>query len=255
MIDTHSHPYLSEEGDGGKGAIDRALDAGVSLIIMPNVDASSVEPMMRLHSERPQATAVALGLHPTEVGDGWQRVVDDMENSLRQGGFVAVGEVGIDLYWDSTRKADQMAAFERQLRLACELRLPVIIHSRDAREETLEVIEKVRPDVPLIFHSFTGSVEDVRRIREVCDPMFGINGVVTFKNARPLREALPEIGLDHLLLETDAPYLAPVPHRGKKNESAYLCHTLKMMAETLGLPEKEVEKATDWNARAIFRLP
>lgn len=254
MIDTHSHPYLEEFENGGIDAVDRAVAAGVSLIILPNVDASSVEPMKRLHNSRPACTAMALGLHPTEVGGDWSGIVDEMEKQLGDGGFVAVGEVGMDLYWDKTHREEQMAAFERQIRIAERLRLPVIIHCREALDETLEVIANVAPTVPLIFHSFTGSPEDVKHIREVCDPMFGINGVVTFKNAKSLRESLPEIGLDRLLLETDAPYLAPVPFRGKRNESAYIVNTLNAVAATLGLTPREVEEVTDRNARSVFRL-
>lgn len=254
MIDTHSHPYLDDFENGGIDAVDRAVAAGVSLIILPNVDASSVEPMRQLHQSRPESTAMALGLHPTEVNEDWSRIVDEMEAQLNESGYIAVGEIGMDLYWDKSHRKEQMEAFERQLRIAERLRLPVIIHCREALEETLEVISGVSPTVPLIFHSFTGSPADVRRIREVCDPMFGINGVVTFKNARELRDALSEIGLDHLLLETDAPYLAPVPFRGKRNESAYIFKTLDGVAATLGLTAEEVEAATDRNARAVFSL-
>lgn len=254
MIDTHTHPYLEEFSLGGDDAVRRALEAGISHMVLPNVDASSIEPMMALHSRFPDSTSVALGLHPTEVGDDWADVVADMRDMLSEGGFAAVGEVGIDLYWDASRRAQQIEAFKAQLRIADEFHLPVIIHCRDGFEETLEAIITVRPDVPLIFHSFTGSPADVKRIREVCDPMFGINGVVTFKNAASLRDSLPEIGLDHILLETDAPYLAPVPHRGKRNEPAYLPAVCGMVAKTLGVPAEEVEEATDNNARFIFGL-
>ncbi|MDE6009446.1 MAG: TatD family hydrolase [Muribaculaceae bacterium] len=254
MIDTHSHPYLPEFEDGGEGAVDRAVAAGVSFIVLPNVDASSVEPMMHLHNLRPDTTAVALGLHPTEVNADWRVTVEEMERELKKGGFAAVGEVGMDLYWDKTFRQEQMAAFERQLRISEELSLPVIIHCREALKETLEVIDKVRPSVPLIFHSFTGTREDVREIRKICNPAFGINGVVTFKNAGSLREAIPEIGIDHIVLETDAPYLAPVPKRGKRNESSFLPFILCGVAEALGMTPEDVERATDSNARKLFNL-
>ena len=174
MIDTHTHPYLSQFEEGGADAVTRAIDNGVAHMVLPNVDASTIEPMMALHHRFPDHTSVAMGLHPTEVGDDWETVVDDMERLLDDGGFVAVGEVGIDLYWEKDRKVEQMQAFARQLRIASRLNLPVIIHCREALEETLQVISEVQPDVPLIFHSFTGSPDDVRRIREVCHPMFGI---------------------------------------------------------------------------------
>lgn len=254
MIDTHTHPYLEEFSDGGADAVRRALAAGVSHMVLPNVDEGSIAPMMALHEKFPGHTSVALGLHPTELGENWEKTVDSMEARLSEGGFVAVGEVGIDLYWDKSRREDQIKAFKRQLRIADSLRLPVIIHCRDGLDETISAIDDIRPSVRLIFHSFTGSPDDVRKIREVCDPMFGINGVVTFKNANPLREALQEIGTDRLLLETDAPYLAPVPFRGKRNEPAYIMSTLHKVAETLGTSPASIETATDNNAKETFRL-
>lgn len=254
MIDTHTHPYLEEFPDGGAEAICRALAAGVTHFILPNVGQSTVAPMESLHRRFPGSTSMALGLHPTEVGEDWEGIAAAMEEKLEGGGFVAVGEVGIDLYWDKTRRRQQMEAFTRQLRTAGRLHLPVIIHCREGLDETLECIDAARPATTLVFHSFTGAPADVARIRETCDPMFGINGVVTFKNASPLREALPEIGVGHILLETDAPYLAPVPHRGKRNEPAFVTHTCAKVAEVLGLPAKEVETATDLNAKATFRL-
>lgn len=255
MTDTHTHLYLLEQfPDGGAEAVERALAAGVSHMVFPNVDESTLTPMMALHRLYPAHTSVALGLHPTEVADGWERTVDKMESELEKGGYVAVGEVGIDLYWDTTRKEMQMEAFRRQLGIAGRLRLPVIIHCREALHPTLEAIAEVRPDVPLVFHSFTGSAEDVALIRSVCDPLFGINGVVTFKNAAPLRDALPEIGLERMLLETDSPYLAPVPHRGKRNESSFISEVCDKVASVLGLSPEEVESATDHNAGIIFKI-
>lgn len=255
MIDTHTHIYMDEFSDGGGDALNRALSVGVSHMVLPNVDASSIAPMKSLHERFPDNTSMAIGLHPTEIGDDWEKIVDDMERELQTGEYVAVGEVGMDLYWDATFRNAQMSAFARQLRMAEKDGLPVIIHCREALDETLGVIAEVNPGIPLVFHSFTGGVEDVRKIRKVCDPMFGINGVVTFKNAQPLRDALPEIGLERILLETDSPYLAPVPHRGKRNESSYLPAICAKIAETLGIRTEDVELQTNANARSIFKLP
>ncbi len=254
MIDTHTHLYLDSFPEGGENVVSRAVEAGVSHLIMPNVDTTTIGSMMRLHHALPDVTSVAMGLHPTEVRDDWRQHVGEMETMLDAGGFVAVGEVGIDLYWDKTYAHLQKEAFREHLRIADRLDLPVIIHCREALPETLEVIAEGAPKVRLVFHSFTGAPEDVERIREVCDPMFGINGVVTFKNAEPLRTSLQEIGLDRLLLETDSPYLAPVPNRGKRNESAYLPYICRRVADTLGLTSEEVERATDHNAIQTFRL-
>lgn len=258
MIDTHTHPYLEQFEAGGAEAVERALAAGVTHMVLPNVDESSVRPILDLHSRFPEQTSVAMGLHPTEVNGDWRPtlecILETFRNDPSRPRIVAVGEVGMDLYWDKTFSREQADAFARQLRLAGEAGLPVIIHCREALEETLAVISEVRPSVPLIFHSFTGSPDDVRRIREICDPWFGINGVVTYKNAQPLRDALPEIGLPRMLLETDAPYLAPVPKRGRRNEPAYVAYVRDQVADLLGVTPAEVDAATEANAKEIFKI-
>lgn len=254
MIDTHTHLYFPEYGDEIPEIVKRATKTGITHFILPNVDEESLPQMKDFHHRYPEITSMAIGLHPTEVKDDWERVVDLVEKELKNGSYVAVGEVGMDLYWDKTFLDSQKQAFERQLQLAQEHKVPVIIHCRDAFEETMEIIEKVKPSVPLIFHSFTGNQETVKRIREGCDPYFGINGVVTYKNASSLRDALPLIGIEKILLETDSPYLTPVPHRGKRNESTYIVHVRDKVAETLMLSPEEVEKITDKNARLIFGI-
>lgn len=256
MIDTHCHLYMEQFAGEESAAVRRALDAGVSHMVFPNVDAGSIAPMKALHALYPEATSMAMGLHPTEVRDDWSEVLDAMERELDTGRYVAIGEIGMDLYWEQTGKELQQQAFRRQLRWAVERGLPVLIHCREALDPLLEILrdEKERGVTlpPLVFHSFTGGVEDVRRIREVCDPLFGINGVVTFKNAPALREALPEIGLDRMLLETDAPYLAPVPHRGQRNESAYIPDICARIAQELSLPAAAVSAQTDANWRRLL---
>ena len=177
-----------------------------------------------------------------------------MEKELDSGKYIAVGEVGIDLYWDKSRLELQKDVFRRQLISAQKRGLPVIIHCRDAFPETIEVIKEVNLDVPLVFHSFTGTTDDVKAIREVCDAYFGINGVVTYKNASTLRDALPVIGENRILLETDSPYLSPVPLRGKRNESANLGFIRDKIAEAMNLSLETIEKKTTENARKIFKL-
>lgn len=253
MTDTHSHPYTDAFPDGGNEAMLRAIEAGVSHVILPGVDASSIQPIKELHARFPENTSMAIGLHPTEIGEDWEEFLNLMERELVSGEYCAVGECGIDLYWNKENLDLQKTVFKRQLEMAKRFRLPVIIHSRDAREETLECIEATGVKDNLVFHSFTGNPGDVVRIREVCDPYFGINGVVTFKNAQGVRDALPEIGLQRMLLETDAPWLSPVPHRGKRNEPAHTVLVCSKIAETLGIPESEVEAATDGNAASVFR--
>lgn len=252
MIDTHTHLYLPEFEDGGEAAVLNAVEKGVSAFIFPNVNADTLIPMMELRDKFPERSFMAFGLHPTDVKNDWKSVIDNIIPFFKKEGTVAVGEVGIDLYWDKTFRSDQMDAFSFQLDLAERMNLPVIIHCREALEETLEVIEDRSPTVPLVFHSFTGNRENVERIRKSLDPFFGINGVVTYKNAESLRQSLPEIGIERIVLETDSPYLAPVPKRGKRNESAYLPFIRDKVAECLGLTSEQTDLITDRNARNVF---
>ena len=258
LIDTHTHLYLPEFKDEGNGveAVDRAINAGVGFMILPNVDKTTVGPMQSLHRLRPEVTAMAVGLHPTEVGEHeinaqLEFVKKELESD---NDYVAIGEIGIDLYWDKTFRDRQMQIFERQLNMAVEKGLPVIIHCRDGLNETLEVMQGVKNIPGAVFHSFGGSNEDVEKIRKIGDYYFGINGIVTFKNSK-LAGVIPNICINRILLETDSPYLAPVPYRGKRNESAYLVNTASKIAESLQMEKSDVERHTEENARALFKLP
>lgn len=256
MIDTHTHLYLPEfetAPGGGAAAVERALNVGVTHMVFPNVDLSTVAPMESLAAKYPGQTSCAMGLHPTEVKADWRDALRTVAERLSgRGGYVAVGEVGIDLYWDTTFRDEQMQAFDAQVSIAASLGLPVIIHCREGLDEALEVMQG-HPGAAAVFHSFGGDLADIERIRRVGDYYFGINGIVTFKNSR-LREVLPAIGLDRILLETDSPYLAPVPRRGKRNESAFLPHIAAHIADTLGVGLQEVDKATTGNARRLFGI-
>ncbi|MCC8039084.1 MAG: TatD family hydrolase [Bacteroidales bacterium] len=256
LFDTHTHLYLPEFDPSPSAAVERAIAAGVTRMMFPNVDLTTIEPMRDLASQFPDNVTMAMGLHPTEIGPGWQDDLQKIHEELLQGAakgeYKAVGEVGIDLYWDATYEREQMQAFERQVDWAIELGLPVIIHRREGQRQALEVLQG-KP-VKAVFHSFGGTPQDVEEIRRVGDFYFGINGIVTFKNSR-LRETLPAIGLDRLLLETDSPYLAPVPHRGRRNESAYLPHIAAHIASHLSLPIDEVTESTTANALTLFSLP
>lgn len=256
MIDTHTHLYLSEFAPSPEEAVKRAESAGVELMVMPNVDLDTIEPMRALHAAMPEKTCMAMGMHPTEVKEKWEADLARIEAELNKHpqDYVAIGEVGIDLYWDQTFRQEQREALAVQASWAKDRGLPLIIHCRDGLDDTLDVLHAADLHTPVIFHSFTGDVNDVKRIREmIVDPWFGINGVVTFKNSR-LRETLPEIGIERILTETDAPYLAPVPHRGKRNESAYVIHTLAHIADTLGMSINEADKITTANALKAFNI-
>lgn len=259
MIDTHTHIYMSESfPEGPQQAVDRAVANGVELMILPAVDRESATEIATLKADCPTQIRTAMGLHPTEVGEDWKEELDDIITILSPTCPVAIGEVGIDLYWDDSNLLLQKDALIAQIKLAKELGLPVIIHCRDGLDVCLECIEQAACEFdslpPLIFHSFTGSPDDVSRIRQICDPFFGINGVVTFKNSGSLPDAIKEIGLDRLILETDSPYLAPVPKRGHRNESSYLPFINSKIADILAISPEEVDKATTRNAKEVFKI-
>lgn len=255
MIDTHTHLYLEEFQPSPEDAVQRAIDAGVEQLIFPNVDLSTIQPMKSLHAMFPKNTFMAMGLHPTEIKDTWQEDLSLIEHEFNSGTkYIAVGEVGIDLYWDKTYRHEQHLAFDAQLQWASDKNLPVIIHCREGLDDILDIMDSRKGRLPqCVFHSFGGTIDDVERIRHRGDFYFGINGIVTFKNSK-LRDVLSTIGIERILLETDAPYLAPVPHRGKRNESTYIIHTAAHIATTLGLTLEQVNTITSDNARALFKL-
>ncbi len=261
MIDTHTHIYMTEDFPDGESdiAISRALENGVSRMLFPGVDASSLPLIRALHEKFPHCTAYAIGLHPSEVKADWQQALKEIFLDINSPGIVAIGEIGMDFHEDTTYAQEQADAFAAQVEMAYTHSLPLIIHQREALEKTLSILSeaKDRNMLPpgMVFHCFTGTPDDVRRIREtVPEAYFGIGGVVTFKNAPLLRESLSEIGINRILLETDAPWLAPVPMRGRRNESAYLPHIAQVIADTLKIPLQDVSSITDINARTLFPL-
>lgn len=254
MIDTHSHIYLEEFDDDRAEVVERARKAGLRHLVLPNVDMHTYDAMVATHKAYPSYTSMAIGLHPTSVEADWREQLSATESHLDDHPFVAIGEVGIDLYWDSSYRKEQMAVFREQLRWAVDRDLPVIIHCREGLDEICDVFDSFGRTLPeCVFHSFGGTKDDLRRIRRYGDFYFGINGVVTFKNAH-VDELLEPIGLDRILLETDCPYLTPVPHRGKRNESAYIPLIAEKIADTLGIGIDEVSETTDHNAIQFFGL-
>lgn len=254
MVDTHTHLYLEEFDEDRTAAVDRALDSGVKHMILPNVDLSTIGPMHNLHEMFPEATSVAMGFHPTEVNADFRKYLAEVEQHFAQRKYVAVGEIGIDLYWDKTYRAEQMQALDIQLHWASEMNLPIILHCREGLDTILEVFRGFSGELPRgVFHSFTGTIEEVKRIREYGDFYFGINGIVTFKKSQ-IPMVLPEIGIERILLETDSPYLAPVPNRGKRNESANIPHICRCVASHIGVSENKCSQITDLNAHALFNI-
>ncbi|MCH5319265.1 MAG: TatD family hydrolase [Paramuribaculum sp.] len=253
-VDTHTHIYLPEFEDGGISAVERAIEADVDTMILPNVDVTTIAPMKELHSKFPDRLYMAMGLHPTSVTEDWESELQEIKSEINKDEeFCAIGEIGMDLYWDKRFRDQQMEIFEAQLKWAEEKKLPVIIHCREALDETLEVMESFN-GITGVFHSFGGSVDDVNKIRRRAgDFHFGINGIVTFKNSG-LRSVLPEIGSERIILETDAPYLSPVPFRGKRCESAYIIHTANYVADSLNMNKKDLMATTSASAIQLFSL-
>ncbi len=254
MIDSHSHIYCRDFNEYRDEVIARAKDAGVRHIILPNENLESVQQVVATLDANPGYVSIALGLHPEDVDADFEQQLEAMRPLLEEYHPVGVGEIGIDLYWDSTWRDQQMEALDTQLHWCKELDLPFIIHCRNALDEILSVLDNFGEELPRgVFHSFTGTPEEVEKVRERGDFYFGVNGIVTFKKSN-VKDILPVVGLERLLLETDSPYLAPVPNRGKRNESAnipYICH---FIAGHLGVEPDEVSQATDRNAISLFSL-
>lgn len=253
MIDTHTHIYLEEFDDDRDEVMARSKESGVSHLIFPNVDLSTIEPMYALHHKYPAYTSMAMGFHPTEVREDYRNALAVVESHLDDERFVAIGEVGIDLYWDTTFRSEQKIVLAEQVQWAIDRSLPLIIHCREGLDDVLDVFSRFSELPPMVFHSFTGSIDDIRRIRRFGDFYFGINGIVTFKKSA-VPSILPEIGISRILLETDSPYLAPVPNRGKRNESSNIPHICRCIASHLSLSCDEVSQLTDDNARRLFGI-
>lgn len=252
-IDTHSHLYLEEFAEDLPQVIDRARLAGVSHILLPNIDHTTLEPMLGVCARYKGYCYPMIGVHPTSINSSYVEELRVVEQQLSASNdYIAIGEIGLDLYWDKTYLKEQQIAFDCQIRLALQYGLPLVIHNRDAFEPLYEVMSSYRKE-PLkgVFHCFTGSLEEARRLMEFEGLMLGIGGVVTFKNSS-LSSVLKDIPLERIVLETDAPYLTPAPNRGKRNESAYLKYTLLKVAEVYGKSPDNIAEVTTVNALSVF---
>lgn len=252
IFDTHTHIYLPEFENDCDAVVERAKEAGVAMMMLPNVDNETVQPLKKVLNKYADCTIAAMGLHPTSVGEDYKKQLNLIYSEFDLFEYKAVGEIGIDLYWDKTYRTQQIEVFAEQLKWAKEKLLPVIIHNREALDDTLQVLKQNSVE-KFVMHSFGGTPQDVKRVREVGDAYFGINGVVTFKNAK-LDETIKEIGINRLVVETDAPYLTPVPYRGKRNEPSYIANTINKIAEVLEISREEVEKTTFDNACNLFSV-
>lgn len=250
-IDTHSHIYEEEFREDRKEAIRRAIEAEVKYIILPDIDSQSRNRMLDTEAQYPGIVFPCAGLHPTSVNEKYQEELTVIEKEVGTHKYYAIGECGIDLYWDKTYYHEQVKAFEHQLCIARDMNLPVIIHSRDALEVILDILRK-HPYVQGILHCFPGNAEEARKAIDM-GFLLGIGGVVTFKKSG-MAETVQQIGPAHLVLETDSPYLAPLPNRGKRNESSYIPLIAQKIAEITGEEVKKIAEITTQNAMNLFNL-
>ncbi len=253
LIDTHTHVYLRDFKEDREQVINAAIEQGVQKMLMPNVDGKTVNAMHTLADKYPGNCLPMIGLHPTSVTENYQDELRSLKELIGSRKYWGIGETGIDLYWDKTFAEQQKISFLEHIRLAKETNLPLIIHARNSFEELFEIMDRENDDsLTGIFHAFTGNIEQANHIIGY-GFMLGIGGIVTFKNSG-LDAVIKEIDPKHLVLETDAPYLSPVPRRGKRNEPAYLVHTAEKIAEIHNLSLGTIAEITTSNAASLFNL-
>jgi TatD DNase family protein len=254
LTDSHTHLYLGQFDNDRNEVVRRAIELEVRYMILPNIDQGSIGPMMQLVKDFPANCFPMMGLHPTSVKEDYSDHLASVREWLKKDKFYAIGEMGIDLYWDKSFFKEQKDAFRIQVGLALEYELPLVIHSRNSFDEIFKLLdEENNSGLRGVFHCFTGTLEQAKHITGM-GFMLGIGGVLTYKNSG-LTEVLGNIPMEHILLETDAPFLAPVPHRGKRNESAFVVEVAGKLAEIKGLQVEEVAEITTSNAMKLFQIP
>jgi TatD DNase family protein len=253
FIDTHTHIYLPEFDDDRDEAVKRASEAGVVKMLMPNIDLDSITRMFSAEIRYPGICIPMIGLHPTSVNQNYMSQLEKMKEFAATSNFCAVGEIGIDLYWDKTYLEEQIIAFKKQIEYSVKSGIPAVIHSRNSFPEVFSALEEFRgAGLKGVFHAFTGTQADAERAISLGFKL-GIGGIVTFKNSG-VDKVVKETGIQHIVLETDSPYLAPYPYRGKRNESSYLCIINRKVAEICGLSEEYVSSVTFSNSVELFGL-
>jgi len=253
IIDTHTHLYLVQFKQDVDKVISRAEENGVKKFIFPAIDSSHFQDMHDLKNKYPESIYLMTGLHPVDVKENYKEELKFVVNSLKKYDYVAIGEIGIDLYWDKSFLKQQQEAFRFQIRLAIKNDLPIVIHCREAFDEIFEILDKENCDkLRGVFHCFTGTLEEAQRAIDL-GFVLGIGGVVTFKNGG-IDKFLYEIDLKNIVLETDSPYLAPVPFRGKRNESSYIIYVLEKLSEIYGISKEKIAEITSKNAEKMFSL-
>ena len=254
FIDTHSHIYEEEFREDINEVIIRAKQAGVCKVFLPNVNGGSIEPMLKLCHDYPGYCFPMIGLHPEDIKEDYRQVLDNMHDMLIENKhFIAIGEVGLDYYWDRSLYDLQQEVFEQQIQWAIESGLPLMIHARSAHKELVDIMKRHKGDnLTGVFHCFGGTADEAQELLQFEGFALGIGGVLTFKKS-PLPDALKDVPLDRIVIETDAPYLAPVPMRGKRNEPAFARHTLDRLAQLYGVTAEEVANRTNTNVERIFK--
>jgi len=254
FIDTHAHLYAKEFNDDRDEMIKRAIDKGVTKLLLPNIGLSSIEEMEKLVENYPGICYSMMGVHPCDVEKDWKTQLDKIKTYYQKGKHIAIGEIGIDLYWDTSLQKEQTECFQAQIQWAKEEKLPIVIHCRNSFDEIFEVLNRENDDQLYgVFHCFTGTKEQAEKIINYKGFKLGIGGVVTFKNSG-LDKVLEDVDLEHLVLETDAPYLSPSPYRGKRNESAYIPLIAEKLAEIYNVEVEEIAKITTKNALEVFGI-
>lgn len=253
LIDTHAHIYLKQFDDDLSDMFDRCERSGVSKVLMPNIDSSTVDRLLKVESEFPQYSIAMMGLHPCSVKENYREELSTVNHWFEQRSFIAVGEIGTDLYWDRTFKKEQIEALEAQIELAISQDRPIVLHCRNSLDLTIDIVEQYKDKgLKGVFHCFTGDKTQAGRIMDM-NFYLGIGGIVTFKNGG-LDKIVPYLPLDKCLLETDSPYLAPVPYRGKRNESSYIPHIAQKIARLKQKEIKEIADVTTQNAIDLFGI-
>lgn len=254
MIDSHAHIYLDAFKEDRDEMLSRAVDKGITNILMPNIDHTSIDGMLEVEETNPELCKSMMGLHPCSVTKNFEKELYIVEEWLSKRGFLALGEIGTDLYWDKTFWEQQKEAFRIQVGWAKERKIPIVVHCRDSIDETIEIVEELHNNALRgVFHCFSGNLEQAKRILKLENFYLGIGGVATFKNGG-LDKVLPELSVDSLLLETDSPYLAPVPHRGKRNEPVYLDLIATRISELMKVDVEEIKESTSCNTKKLFNL-
>ena len=255
LIDTHTHLFLSQFNDDIDNVIQNAISNGVTKMLLPNIDSATTDQMLKLSERYPENCFPMIGLHPCSVStENAKQEIMHVEKMLEKNKFLAIGEIGLDLYWDKSTLDTQKRVFELQINLAKKHDLPIVIHVRDSFKEAIEIVEKLNDDsLSGVFHCFTGDLEEAQRVINLQNFYLGIGGVVTFKNGG-LDKIINQISLDNIILETDSPYLTPAPFRGKRNESKYILNIARKLSEIYNIDIEEVAKKTTNNAYKLFNI-